>query len=91
MSIGTRFCCGVTEIYPYGEFSPIKGHGNMARKMGIYYDRIDIDSVNSKSNGVYISKKILEEKVLTVVDKIKKKSTCVLKNVVNDPFLENIL
>jgi hypothetical protein len=40
MPLGTKFCCGVLEIFPVGEFSPIRGHGNMARRMGLSYDRI---------------------------------------------------
>lgn len=27
MPIGTRLCCGMVEIYPSGEFTPIRGHG----------------------------------------------------------------
>ena len=27
MPVGTRFCCGMIEMYPKGEFTPIKGHG----------------------------------------------------------------
>ena len=27
MPIGTKYCCGMIEIYPSGEFTPIKGHG----------------------------------------------------------------
>ena len=52
MAIGSKYCCGMIEIYPKGEFTPIKGHGNMARKMGIYYDRVDITGDNSLSNGI---------------------------------------
>ena len=31
LGVGSRYCCGVLEIYPRGEFTPIRGHGNMAR------------------------------------------------------------
>ena len=31
LGAGSRYCCGVLEIYPKGEFTPIRGHGNMAR------------------------------------------------------------
>jgi hypothetical protein len=27
MPIGSRFCCGMIEIFPQGEFFPIRGHG----------------------------------------------------------------
>ena len=36
MPIGTKYCCGVIEIYPKGEFSPIKGHGNLLIYVIIY-------------------------------------------------------
>jgi hypothetical protein len=48
MPIGTRFCCGVIEIFPQGEFQNIRGYGNMARRMGHYYDRLDV--VTNKQN-----------------------------------------
>lgn len=52
MPVGTKYCCGVIEIFP-GEgkekFKNMKGHGNMARRMGHQYERLDI-SKSSRSD-----------------------------------------
>jgi hypothetical protein len=54
MSIGTKFCCGVIEIFPKGVFTKIRGHGTMARKMGLRFSRIDVDEADSKAEGTNI-------------------------------------
>lgn len=88
MSIGTKYCCGVLEIYPQGEFFPILGHGNMARKMGIHYDRYDLSSDNSKGNGGYVPVAGLVGKLKTMIDSIVGKPTCIRKEVLDNPYLE---
>jgi hypothetical protein len=42
MPVGTRHCCGVIEIFPEGEFRTIRGYGNMARRMGHHYRRLEL-------------------------------------------------
>ena len=42
MAVGTKNCCGVIEIFPDGEFKGIRGHGNMARRMGHHYARLEV-------------------------------------------------
>jgi hypothetical protein len=59
MPIGTRFCCGVIEIFPQGEFQNIRGYGNMARRMGHHYERIKLGAENSHSNGGFVPLKTL--------------------------------
>lgn len=59
MAVGTPNCCGVIEIFPPGEFMPIRGYGNMARRMGHHYHRIELTvadntilEISSKGNTV---------------------------------------
>ncbi len=42
LPIGTKYCCGVIEIFPSGEFLPITGFGNMVRRFGHHYQRLEI-------------------------------------------------
>lgn len=87
MSIGTKYCCGILEIYPDGEFSVARGHGNMARKMGIYYDRID--TVSGKNGGLTLPVDDLlqlQNKITNLVSKMVAKSSCVLPDVRNNIY-----
>lgn len=70
MSIGTRYCCGVIEIFPKGLFSQIRGHGNMARKMGLMFSRIDVDDKNSHSYGTTVPVEEVSGKVITMINAI---------------------
>ncbi len=87
MSIGTKYCCGVLEIYPQGDFFPILGHGNMARKMGIHYDRYDLSAENSQGHGGYVPVDGLLTKLKSMIDKIIEKPTCIRKEVIENPYL----
>ena len=54
LSVGTRFCCGIIEIFPtstkYSKtYYNMRGNGNMARRMGHHYQRIDIQSSSPSS------------------------------------------
>ena len=89
MSIGNKYCCGVIEFYPDGEFTPIRGHGNMARRMGLKYDRIDITKMNSRSDGAVVPVNELDISLKNMINMILHKPTCVLPQVVNDPYLES--
>lgn len=88
MSIGEDNCCGVLEMFPSGEFSPIKGHGNMARKMGLFYDRMDISADKSQGNGAQVPVAALAKQVRDMMRLVQKKPTCVLETVIQDPYLE---
>lgn len=89
MPVGTKYCCGVIEIFPEGEFKPIRGYGNMARRMGHHYERLDLGSINSKSNGARVPVKDLQELVLSILKRIEKKPSCVLKSVIENPYLSS--
>lgn len=89
MSVGNKYCCGVIEFYPSGEFTPIRGHGNMARRMGIKYERIDISVQDSKNDGAIVPVKELDITLKNMINVILQKPTCVLPQVVNDPYLES--
>jgi len=91
MSIGTKHCCGALEIYPFGEHTPIRGHGNMARKMGIHYDRVDIRAEDSRSEGAVVPVQELSKTLINMVQGLQAKPTCVMPAVVSDPYLESVL
>jgi len=42
MPVGSPNCCGVVELFPPGEFVSVRGYGNMARRMGHHYQRIEL-------------------------------------------------
>lgn len=88
MSIGTSHCCGVLEIFPLGEFSPVRGHGNMARKMGLYYDRIDVNASSSMATGTMVPIGNLTRAVVGLVERIESQASCVLRDVIDDPWFE---
>jgi hypothetical protein len=88
MSVGSKYCCGVLELFPSGEFTAIRGHGNMARKMGIFFDRMDISEQNSQSNGATVPVEQLISKLDKMVNQVKQQSSCVLPQVVSNPYLE---
>ncbi len=88
MSIGEEKCCGVLEMFPQGEFTPIKGHGNMVRKMGLYYDRLDIDGRDSQGDGATVPVQKLVQQLRHMLQQLQGKPTCVLPKVIDDPFLE---
>jgi hypothetical protein len=84
MPVGTAQCCGVIEIFPKGQFLPIRGYGNMARRVGHYYERIEVyDSVGQK--GMKIDTNALTETLKKIVDSIKKRPTCVHPDVLTNP------
>jgi hypothetical protein len=88
MSVGSKYCCGVLELFPSGEFTPIRGHGNMVRKMGIFFDRMDISQQNSQSNGAIVPVDQLVLKLDKMVKQVKQQSSCVHPEVVRNPYLE---
>lgn len=90
MSVGSTGCCGVIEIYPKGEFSPIKGHGNMARKMGLHYDRMDLSQADSQGGGCTVPAVKLADVVERMVGEIKGKPSCVHPSVLDDPYMDHL-
>jgi hypothetical protein len=88
MPIGRANCCGVLEIYPTGEFSPIRGHGNMARKTGLHYDRMDVGEKASHGDGVTVDPEALWGSVNALLQKMHSQPSCVLPDVAKDPYLE---
>lgn len=88
MSIGRKNCCGVLEMFPTGEFTPVRGFANMIRKMGLHYERIDISPQGSQSSGAVVPTSEMIEKVRLLLNRIRDKPTCVLEHVVSNPYLE---
>jgi hypothetical protein len=87
MSIGQENCCGVLEIFPKGEFSPVRGYANMIRKMGIHYERIDISEQNSKSQGAIVPLTTVTDKLSVLLTKVTKQHSCILDSVKSNPYL----
>eukprot|EP01041_Mallomonas_annulata_P010720 gene10720-22385_t len=87
MSIGTRYCCGVIEIFPQGEYMPIRGHGNMARRMGHHYSRLDLTDSKHTTSGTEVPVDKLKQLAVDIIDKVRTKPTCVLSSVLDDPFM----
>lgn len=94
MPLGTNFCCGVIEIFPEGEFTAIRGHGNMARRMGHVYDRIDLHVNGVRQNhevSAYVPPAILNKTFSGVLSAILRKPSCILPTVFSDPFFDESL
>lgn len=70
MSLGTQYCCGVLEIFPRGEFTPVRGYANMIRKLGLHYRRIDIDGQHSGGDGAVVDSKLVTEQLDSLLQAI---------------------
>jgi hypothetical protein len=88
MPIGREHCCGLLEVFPLGEFTPARGYGNMARRLGLHYSRIDVSPDGSRKDGVFVPVEELIEVIAKMIDGIVKTPTCVLSSVVNDPYFD---
>ena len=92
MPVGSRYCCGVIEIFPQGEFEAIKGYGNMARKMGHRYDSfVALAGGHDPREGTPVDPALLKERVVamlrTLVD--KPQMSCLLPKVVSDAYFDS--
>ena len=87
LPIGTPHCCGVIEIFPKGEFTPVRGFANMIRKMGASYDRIDIAASDCLDSGAKVPVQELRSKLQLLLDKVENTPSCVLPQVLSDPYL----
>lgn len=88
MSIGTKYCCGVIEIFPQGEFFRIRGHGNMLRRTGIKYNRVDVSHTDSKNDGVIVSVQTTATMVDSMLREIVNVPSCIRRNVYENPYLD---
>jgi hypothetical protein len=101
MPVGTRYCCGMIEIFPEttsgGEAvsSPrnLKGNRQLAKRLGHIYHRLDLpgtakkENDNNHKNGTVIPLKSLKEAVAVVVDQILSSTgSCVLPEVIRQPY-----
>ena len=90
MAVGSKYCCGVIEIFPQGEFKPIRGYGNMARRMGHHYERLELSSKESHGDGGEVPVDKLKELTKSVLDRIRGKPSCVLPSVIEDPHFSSV-
>lgn len=89
MPLGSPNCCGLIEIFPKSEWTPARGHGNMARKLGFHYKRIDFNSVHAtNTGGSVVPVTELEIVARDMLKLIRTKPSCVLPDVLDDVFLE---
>ena len=86
LPLGAPRCCGVLEIFPQSEWTPARGYGNMARKMGFYYDRLDFIPA-SKTSPSTVPVSLLRSKIELMLEKLNLQSSCILPNVLDDPLL----
>lgn len=91
MTIGMPNCCGVIEIFPQGEFMPIRGYGNMARRMGLHYQRFELSGGQSHGDGAVVPTDALISLTSRVIRNMKEAPTCVVPSVLSDPFLEGVV
>ena len=89
MAIGTPLCCGQIEIYPRGEYSAIYGHGNMARKMGVKYERIDLPGSSTIGSGSVLPSKDIADLVRSMLAVLRQKPSCIHPSALDDPYFDN--
>lgn len=89
MAIGRKNCCGIVEIFPDGEFKPIRGYGNMARRMGLHYRRLDVGSSHN-SAGVAVPVDSLLSTTSEVLQLMGTQPSCVLSSALDDPFFDSV-
>ena len=96
-------CCGVIEIFPplpATSTIPVKGYGQMARKLGFQYERLELVSSNNTSaiadtdsgKPVEIGSVVPISPLLSSIEKmlqnlIEQGDSCILPNVYQSPFL----
>ena len=88
MPLGKRYCCGVVELFPRGEHFAIRYHGNMVRKLGARYARFELDHKDSTPKGAVVDAEKLAIRVGEMVDSVVARPSCVLPQVLADPFLD---
>lgn len=89
MPIGSSAkCCGVIEIFPQGEFKPIRGYGNMARRMGLHYSRMELSGSESSGHGCSVSPVALKDMVVGMMSEIATQPSCILPSVLEDPYFD---
>ena len=60
----------------------------MIRKMGIRYARIDIEESKIHSNGAEVPPAEVSKQLQQLLQQVRDDSSCVLPQVVDDPYLE---
>lgn len=90
LPIGSPFCCGILEAFPKGEFTPARGYGNMARRLNVHYDRMDLTPADSGSQGSTIPALEFGRRLKAMILKIVDVPTCVLPAVIEDPYFVNV-
>lgn len=90
LPVGEDQCCGAIELFP--DFSWFKdvSHGNMLREAGVHYESIDMDVAAIKDTGVVLPIDKLRGKLSLILEKVVNKPSCILPEVLEDPYFEKI-
>jgi hypothetical protein len=62
----------------------------MARRLGLHYQRLDVGGEDSYSHGVRVPVEELLKITNELVEAMKKKPSCVLASVINDPYFDSV-
>lgn len=91
MAIGTKFCCGVIEIFPSSaDFGSIRGYGNALRRAGVSYSRLELEpavSVEGRGGGSVVPLDTLQRELARMMGRIRTAPSCLLPVVVKSPFV----
>jgi hypothetical protein len=76
MPIGQPNCCAFIELFPSHEsFNDIKGHGNMARHLGIHYYHHNVNN-NPTESGTIVNSEDIISIIEVALSDIRNKPTC---------------
>lgn len=91
MPVGNPNCCGLLEIFPQDSYRGIRGYGNLARRLGLHYDRVDIDKPFTSKGpnlGSTVPVQFLCGSLAKLILGTRAKPSCVLPQVYEDPYLK---
>lgn len=86
LPIGTKYCCGVLEMFPHGDFQSVRGYGNIARQMGHHYNRLDLLPENTGASGSTVPILQLKTTLTAMINHVLASSTCILPSVLKNSF-----
>ena len=88
LPLGTKYCCGVVELFPGGQFKNSRGYEVMSTRLGYTYKRFDLNMSLSGELGTTIPVLELIASVEDVVKSIVKKGgSCISPEVIQEPYM----
>ena len=90
MAVGEAQCCGVLEIFPLGNFAEVSFR-NFVQKAGIHHESLYLSKADQiESKGVKLPAEKAAKGLGNLLGKIINKPSCILSNVLDDPYFENM-